>query len=365
MVYDISGVSISHVFDLEGKPIASAYNIDGSLLTGSAGRYATFSVLADSYGAIANGVTPETNAVYYPADGNDVTEVSQMWWALFAESYGCELLMNNAYSGSRVANDASWYAGIEQCYIGRSENLGDPGLIFILGGTNDVWNGIPLGEYVYSDWTDDNKAEFRGALAYLLSSLQQRHDAKIIVLCNTLALKTNATTWPTQYQYYESMHTVCDHYGVDCVDISPEAVGNHPTAHGMKQIRTKIMKHLGEEPTIIKEMSLSLATPINATWNPSLNASVTDAITQGKLYKVDMTVDAIGSADAYVLVSVTGTTTVNFANFSAYAGQTGDMSMVVEASNYAESDAPTIQISVSGTTRTATISKFKIYEVEY
>lgn len=365
MIYDISGESISRVFDLESKSTESAYNIDGILLTGSAGRYATFSVLADSYGAIANGVNPETNAVYYPVDGNDVTEVSQMWWALFAESYGCGLLMNNAYSGSRVANDASWHAGIEQCYIARSENLGDPDLIFILGGTNDVWNSIPLGEYVYSDWTDDNKAEFRGALAFLLNSMRQRYNAKIIVLCNTLALKTNATTWPTQYQYYESMHTVCDHYGVDCVDIYPEAVGNHPTAHGMNQINTAIMKHLGEEPKVVKEMPLTLTMPIKATWNPSSNASVTDAITKGKLYKVDMTVDAIGSEDAYVLVSVVGTITGNFANFSDYAGQTGNMSMIVEAESYAVSDAPTIRVSVNGTTRTATISKFKIYEVEY
>ena len=352
-------------YDIYGNELSKIYDILGSIVNVDSDRFKSFSVLADSYGAIENGVTPSTNAVYYPADGNDVTQISQMWWTLFAESYGCNLLVNNSYSGSRVANDPSWYAGIEQCYIGRSENLDSPDLILVLGGTNDVWNSIPLGEYVYADWTEGNKAEFRGALAYLLDSLQRNHNAKIIVLCNTVAMKSDVSAWPTQYQYYDSMHTVCTYYGVDCVDISPEVVGSHPTAHGMEQINTAIMKHLGEEPKVVKEMSLSFTTPIEATWNPSANASVTDAITQGKLYKVDITVDAIGSSDAYVNVSVLGTSSASFASFSNYAGQTGDMSMIVEASSYAESNAPTIKISVSGTTRTATISKFKIYEVEY
>lgn len=361
MVYDVEGNTLANVYEKSGNSLIQCYDIDGNPLIEIGERYQTFSVLSDSYGAITGGVTPSTNAVYYP--NGDVTEISQMWWALFGNSYGCELLLNNSFSGSRIANDESWYAGIANSFIGRASNIGNPDLILILGGTNDVWNSIPLGDYIYADWTDADKSTFRGALAYLFAYLMQTYpDADIVFICNKVALRSD---WGSGVDYYNSAHTICNHFNVPIVDILPDVTGNHPTAIGMGQIRNAIMESLGEETDVIRELSVPLTFPISATWNPSANSFTVAHIEQYKLYKVEITVDAIGSADAYVQISATGSSAASFANFSAFAGQTGTMSAITEASGWNAGTDVTIQISVAGTTRTARISSLKIYEVSY
>ena len=44
------------------------------------------------------------------------------------------------------------------------DNLGDPDIILVFGGTNDSWAGSPIGEYVWADWTDEQLYSFRPAM---------------------------------------------------------------------------------------------------------------------------------------------------------------------------------------------------------
>lgn len=350
------------LYDINGNTLSNIFDILGNIIRDNVGRYKTFSVLADSYGAFEGYTDPGTNAYYYPS--NDVTEYTQMWWYLFGNSYGCTLDKCNAFSGSRVANDPEWFQGVEQCYIARSDNLGNPDLILILGGTNDVWNGITIGSPVYEGWTDENKQEFYGACAYLIAHIKTVYpSAHIIWMCNTRAISADSNL--SSNQYYLALHEVCDHYSVPCLDIAPEITGNHPTAHGMEQIRNDLMIHLEEEPNIVRELPMTLSMPANITWSPDANNFTVDHIEQGKLYKVDINVTDIGGSDSYVNVSSTGTTTAAFAKFDAYKGQNGKMSVIVEASQYANGENIKISLSVTGTTRTATISELHIYEVSY
>lgn len=363
MVYDIDGNTISTVYDIEATLLEQCYDIDGNDLFESVERYQTYSVLSDSYGAIQGGVTPSTNAVYYPTEGNDVTEISQMWWYLFGESYGCDLDRNNSFSGSRIANDPNWYAGVENSFIGRANNIGDPDLIIVLGGTNDVWNSIPLGDYIYSEWTDSDKETFRGALSYLFHYLMTTYEADIVFICNTSQIRSD---WGDGVQYYESAHAICDEMNVPIADIYPVNIGNHPTSVGMGQIRNCIMKLLGEVPSLVRNINVSISLPKNITWNPQDASFVVDHIEQYKLYRVTITVSAVGGSDTYIYIQASGSGgTAKFASFEKYAGQTGTFSMVVEASGFVAGTDVNFAICAKGNNATATLTNITIEEVSY
>ena len=349
-------------YDIYGNEISNIYDILGSIVNVDSDRYKSFSVLADSCGAFEGHTDPEENAFYYPS--GDVTDYTQMWWYLFAQSYGCTLDKCNAFSGSRVANDTEWYQGVAKCYISRSDNLGKPDLILVIGGTNDVWNGIPIGNPVYSEWTDENKQEFYGACAYLIEHMKSTYpDADIVWLCNTNVLTTDESM--NGNKYYVALHEVCDHYSIPCLDVCPDVTGNHPTAHGMEQIRNDLMIHFAKIPNVIRELPMTLTMPANITFSPSANSFTVDHIEQGKLYMVTINVTDVGGSDSYVYISAKGSITGKFASFDAYKGKTGVMSVIVEASNYADGEDIVISLNANGSTRTVTISELHIYEVSY
>lgn len=367
MLYDVNGSTVSGAYNLDAISLYQAYDINGNELISHQDRYSTFSVLSDSYGAITGGVTPSTNAVYYPA--NDVTSVSQMWWYLFGESYGCTLDTNNSYSGSRIANDESWYAGTENSFIGRASNIGNPDLIIVLGGTNDVWNGIPLGNYVYSNWTEADKQTFRGALSYLFDYLINTYNADIIFICNTLALSTDGTSYPAAHEYYVSAHQICDMMNIPIIDVYANSYGNHPTALGMQQIRNKLMQYLGESPSIVEEITAPFNFPITIDWSPVHNEiTLSDSLKGNTLYRVDVTVQSYSAADVFVKIQSggTGVNTVNFVNFTDKAGEL-TLSKIFETSSYAQG-ATKIGVSAGSTSssnQSAVITDIKIYEVSY
>lgn len=373
MVYDKNGNTITTVYDRNGIMLSQCYDLAGNELidTPTPSRYRTFSVLADSYGAIQGGVTPDTNVVYYPTEGNDVTSISQMWWYLFGESYGCTLVRNNSFSGSRVANDSSWYAGAENCYIGRAQNIGNPDIILVMGGTNDVWNSIPQGDYVYLNWSESDLATFRGALAYLLNYLLTNYNAKVVFLCNTIdsALSPDQTRYPLGYEYYVSAHTVCDHYSVDVIDFKVDFYGNHPTAYGMKQINHLLMKKFGVSPNIVDTIGTNATYPFNADWSPNHRTlTLAKALKAETLYRIDINVTNYTAESAYVQIQTNGSTTSLLCNFKDFAGETGEASVVVWASGYADG-VTSISLSCNkgdeSANQTATISDLKIYEVGY
>lgn len=120
------------------------------------------SILGDSYSTFHGYVTPDSNLCWYGVPGeekdNDVKRVEDTWWHRFIDDYGYKLECNNSYSGSTVCNTGYKKADYsDRSFVARMDNLGNPDLIFIFGGTNDSWIGVPIGEYQYKDWS---KAEF-------------------------------------------------------------------------------------------------------------------------------------------------------------------------------------------------------------
>ena len=195
-----------------------------------------FSVLGDSFSTFEGHVTPESNDVwtYYKEIG--VTRAEQMWWSRVAQSLGWVLEYNNSFSGSLICNfNYDNYYG-PHSFLHRMDNLGNPDVILVFGGNNELVANIPLGEYVYDNWTDQQLCTFRPALAYLLQGLRQLYpEAEVFFMADNKALDF----------YMESVHVITDYYEVGCIDLTGiEKSWDHPNAKGMTTIARKVVSAL-------------------------------------------------------------------------------------------------------------------------
>ena len=198
-----------------------------------------FSVLGDSYSTFEGYVYPDSNSVWYclpPDNLNDVTSVEEMWWYQVQQAMGWTLERNNSFSGSLVCNmDFAHYYG-PYSFLRRMDNLGQPDVILIFGGTNDVWDEAPMGDFVYENWTEEQLCTFRPALACLFQRLRERYpNARPVFLADT------ALGDP----FMESVHVITSHYGVLCVDLSGiKKYWEHPTVEGMTTIASQVVAKL-------------------------------------------------------------------------------------------------------------------------
>ena len=193
----------------------------------------TFSILGDSYSTFTGFTYPTNNAQYYPNVNVDVTSVREMWWHLFANATKSALIRNCSYSGSEVAK----YGGkASYSFVSRLPDLANSELFIIEGGTNDSWDGVPMGDYVYSDFTDETSATYRGALAYILNYLQEHYPGAEIVFMLNNGLSSNINS---------STETICDHYNVGLLALdSINKQSNHPSVLGMQQISEQLIAFL-------------------------------------------------------------------------------------------------------------------------
>lgn len=196
------------------------------------------SILGDSYSTFEGFVTPSTNEMWYyeeTRDQTDVDDVTQTWWWKVINEGGYKLCQNNSWSGSTISyygysgNDYS-----ERSFIRRMNNLGNPDIIFVFGGTNDSWAGAPMGEFKYDKLRQDDFFNYRPALAFLLSQMKKRYpNVKIYFLIND-GLSEEVTT---------STMTICNHYGIEYIKlVNIDKKNGHPSVKGMSQISEQILK---------------------------------------------------------------------------------------------------------------------------
>ena len=211
-----------------------------------------FSILGDSFSAFKGYVYPDSNDAWYsppPHNNINVTQVEQMWWHKVATEMGWMLDKNNSFSGSLICNFWGYNAGpyySPHSFIRRMDNLGNPDVIFILGGTNDVWNGAYYGDFVYSDWTEGQLEQYRPALAYLFENLKQLYPKAIVYFMIDTSL---ADFDQTGQLFVESAHTIARHYGIDCIDLHDiHKEWAHPDAEGQNDIAEQVLDYLESEP---------------------------------------------------------------------------------------------------------------------
>lgn len=195
------------------------------------------SILGDSYSTFQGYVTPDTNLCWYGVPGekkeNDVTKVEETWWYRFINEHGLQLERNNSYSGSTVCNTGYEKADYsDRSFITRMDNLGNPDILLVFGGTNDSWAGAPIGEYKYEDWTKAELYSFRPAFCRLMDYLTRNYpQTKIYNITNTEL--SDAVT--------NSMDEICRHYGVTNIRLHDvDKQWGHPSVQGMKSISEQV-----------------------------------------------------------------------------------------------------------------------------
>jgi hypothetical protein len=194
------------------------------------------SVMGDTYSTYRVSM-PNHYATFYPMPMCKVSEQSQMWWQQFIDRNGYQLEKNDSYSGSTISN--SGYNNedySDRSFVARMNEIGDPDILFIFGGTNDDWVPAPMGEYKYKNWTKEDLYSFRPAMAYLLHNLKQLYpDMKIYVLMNS----------DMKDETDESIRTICKKYKVDYIELHDiEKSINHPTLAGMTAIADQIQEYI-------------------------------------------------------------------------------------------------------------------------
>lgn len=199
-------------------------------------RKTSFSILGDSYSTFEGYVIPPTNDVWYllpPDNYIDVTQPRQMWWRQVQDSLNWKLEQNNSFSGSVLCNwDTTNYYG-PHSFIRRADDLGNPDVIFVFGGTNDLWQKAPLGDFQYDNWSDEDLCSFRPGLAYLCEKLKKSYPSATIYLMVDQELGLPIV---------DSFHTISEHYKLNCVDLyNINKDWKHPTALGMKSIADQMV----------------------------------------------------------------------------------------------------------------------------
>lgn len=235
------------ISDVQGNVIFCIVN--GNIITpkyNAKNHYKTFSILGDSYSTFKDYTDPLNNTQWYPPSDsatqgseNDVEDVENTWWHLFANDYKSLLIQNNSYSGSCISYNSYGTGTVDGknfSFVKRCENLKKAELIIIEGGTNDAWSNVSLGEYKYSNWVESDFETFRPACSYVLDYIKRNNiGAKIIFVLND-GLKSSIT---------ESIKNICNYYNVDVLELSNiKKSNNHPNIEGMKQIKEQLINFL-------------------------------------------------------------------------------------------------------------------------
>lgn len=235
------------ISDVQGNVVFCI--VDDNIITpkyNAKNHYKTFSILGDSYSTFKDYTDPLNNTQWYPPSDsatqgseNDVEDVENTWWHLFANDYKSLLIQNNSYSGSCISYDSYGTGTVDGknfSFVKRCENLKKAELIIIEGGTNDAWSNVSLGEYKYSNWVESDFETFRPACSYVLDYIKRNNiGAKIIFVLNN-GLKSSIT---------ESIKNICNYYNVDVLELSNiKKSNNHPNIEGMKQIKEQLINFL-------------------------------------------------------------------------------------------------------------------------
>lgn len=248
------------------------YNIPGFVHTGlrvtqikiekSKLKDLSFSIMGDSISTFS-GYVPTGNAVFYP--NATVSNVNQTWWKMLENETGMKLISNESWSGSRLSNGRGTTSMF--CNPTRFENLGNPDIILVFGGTNDFNQGSPdcaIGEY---DWVTNGARDlsvFRQSYQFLVEKLLTKYPfAKVFLMVPIVRTRENklfepnAVGW-TYQDLREVILTIASKYGVESIDTSKCGInfyngntylsdGLHPNAEGMILIKDYVYAQLNEK----------------------------------------------------------------------------------------------------------------------
>ena len=178
--------------------------------------------------------------------GDSITVNTNGWQSIVSEALGLAGYANFGAGGATINGISDYISATLAEYDG----------IFVMGGTNDMGQAVPIGDIAYTSGYD--KTTFKGSIAHLIQQLQNNApSAKIIFgtplngrgkdgevayteFLNSLGLATS--------DYAKAMREVCSVFGVPCVDVFSECGINglnrltyisdtvHPNVAGQQRI---------------------------------------------------------------------------------------------------------------------------------
>ncbi|GEM_PF-3466767 len=192
---------------------------------------------------------PASDAVSAGGTGTVQSVEKTYWWKVIYEKMSCGTLdrnLTNSWSGTRVITE-----GGVKGFVDRAYEFGDPDIILIHGGTNDMNQKTPMGNYDYDlPMGQLNDACYRSAYIKLIKMLQTRYPGVqlIVIVGDRLSYYEYNNTDPS-LDYATSTINIANHFGLPIVDFTdgaksynglPKSKGSHPDATGMQQMADKI-----------------------------------------------------------------------------------------------------------------------------
>ena len=218
-----------------------------------------------------NGLNPVGYEHYYPQ--GDVNNWILTWWAQFGfmqslkwveNTEGGYKYNNRSWSGSKVTNLQG--GDKPYCSTARLSTLGDPDVVLLFGGINDLAGGTPhpqLGTDVHwGDMASMDLSEFKDAYAYCVEYILTNYPtAKLICMTptqiSTLGHFTDNDMGVDFADITEAIKEICDKYGVSVIDMGKCGItylntdeftldGVHPNKAGMKVIADYVNEQIND-----------------------------------------------------------------------------------------------------------------------
>ncbi len=229
-----------------------------------------FSILGDSISTL-EGYNPRGYALFYCGENIQKTQVAayqDTWWGKMIDFFGGELLVNNAWSGSRVTKlpdrDTLFSSG---CSDERTSSLHIrevmPDVIIVNLGTDEWARGVCpcIADRILGK--DDCTDAFEDAYALMLSKLRTNYPNAEICCCtlsHTFISENSKFQFASEYGgvyidiYNEIIRQKAAAYGCRLIDLAKycwpydSVDGTHPNAAGMNTIATMMIRELsGDE----------------------------------------------------------------------------------------------------------------------
>lgn len=182
------------------------------------------------------GLIPDGYSVFYPYTTSNVFDFHDCWWMKVIDKLGAGLFINNSYSGSCVATNASSSSTNDNRLSKLVINGETPDVIIIYMGSNDIASA------------SITSTMFKNAYEVMLSKIQKLCPNSEIVLCTLPTSKFYDSS--EQIVYNDIIKTLGNTYQAKVVDLSDVDIKNylvdsaHPQKEGMMLISEKIIECL-------------------------------------------------------------------------------------------------------------------------
>lgn len=193
------------------------------------------SIFGDSISTY-DGYIPTGFNVFYPLSG-ELTDVSQTWWMQLIDDTGMELCANNSSSGSTCVGDSLSIDNPQYGCSGLRTSLlnGEqgrmPDVIIIYMGTNDLFEGIPLGDNDGTRLVEEGVIEnFSDAYSLILDKLVSDYPIATVYCCTLPPIGDWGITQPfvtftnhlglTSEDYSERIRVIAGNKGVSVIELS-------------------------------------------------------------------------------------------------------------------------------------------------